>query len=51
MAVCAATIALQLRGKHSSSTIEAVVSAWSLPRSYLEDNCRCSAVEGSAVKC
>jgi hypothetical protein len=42
------TITLQRRGKHVSSRIEAVFSAWSLPKGYLEDNWHYSAVEGSA---
>jgi hypothetical protein len=49
--VRAATVAVQRRGKHDSPRIEAVFSTWSVPRSYLEDNWRYSAVEGSAVEC
>jgi hypothetical protein len=41
---------MQWCGKHAS-TIEAVFYAWSVPRSYLEENWRYSAVEGSAVEC
>jgi hypothetical protein len=33
-------IARQQRRKHVSSTLEAVFSAWFVPRSYLEDNWR-----------
>jgi hypothetical protein len=33
------TVAMQWFGKHAS-TIETVFSAWSVPRSYLEDNRR-----------
>jgi hypothetical protein len=51
MGFCAATVAMQQRGKHTSSKIEAVFAAWFVPRSYLDDNWRYSAVEGSAVKC
>jgi hypothetical protein len=39
------SIARQRRCKHASSTIEAVFFAWSVPRSYLEDNWRYKAVE------
>jgi hypothetical protein len=49
--VRSATVAMQRRGKRTSSTIEVVFSAWSMPRSYLEDNWRYSAVEGSVVEC
>jgi hypothetical protein len=45
------SIAKQRRGKHASSRIEAVFAAWSVPRSYLEESWRYSAVEGSAVEC
>jgi hypothetical protein len=45
------SVAMQRRGKHASSTIEVVFSAWSVPRSYLEDNWRYSVIEGSAVEC
>jgi hypothetical protein len=51
MKVRAATVAKQRRGKHASSTIETVFSAWSVSRNYLEDNWLYSAVEGSAVEC
>jgi hypothetical protein len=37
--------------KHALSSKEAVFSAWSVLRSYLEDNWRYSAVEGSVVEC
>jgi hypothetical protein len=36
--VRAATVAMQRRGKHSSTTTEVVFSMWSVPRGYLEDN-------------
>jgi hypothetical protein len=36
--VRAVTVAMQRRGKHSSTKIEAVFSMWSIPRGYLEDN-------------
>jgi hypothetical protein len=45
-----ATIAMQWCSKHAS-TIEAVFSAWFVPRSYIEDNWRYNAVEGSIVEC
>jgi hypothetical protein len=45
------TVALQRCGKHASSKLEAVFSARSVPRCYLEDNWRYSAVEGSIVEC
>jgi hypothetical protein len=32
------SISRQQRGKHASSTIESVFSAWSGPRSYFEDS-------------
>jgi hypothetical protein len=51
MVVHAATIAKQRRDKHASSTIQAVFSAWCVPKSYLEDNWRYSAVEDSVVEC
>jgi hypothetical protein len=34
----AATFAMQRRSKYASTTIQAVFSAGSMPRSYLEDN-------------
>lgn len=43
--------AMHRRGKHTSSTIETVFSAKSVPTSHLEDNWRYIAVEGSAVEC
>jgi hypothetical protein len=36
--VRAATVAMQRRGKHSSTTIQAVFSMLSVPKGYLEDN-------------
>jgi hypothetical protein len=36
--VRAATVAMQRRGKHGSTTTEGLFSGWSVPRSYLEDN-------------
>jgi hypothetical protein len=49
--VRAATVAMHRRGKYTSSTIEAVFSALSLPRNYLEDNWCYSGVEGSVLEC
>jgi hypothetical protein len=40
MGARAAFVAMQRRSKHASSTVEAVFSVWSLPRSYHEDNRR-----------
>jgi hypothetical protein len=51
MGFCAATVAMQRRGKHTSSKIEAVLAAWFVPRSYFEDNWHYNAAEGSAVEC
>jgi hypothetical protein len=51
MGVRVATVAMQRRGKHASSTKETVFSAGSVPSSYLEDNWRYKAVEGSIVEC
>jgi hypothetical protein len=48
--VSATTIGMQWFGKHAS-TIEAVFSAWSVRRIYLENNRRYKAVEGSVVEC
>jgi hypothetical protein len=48
--VFAATVAMQWFRKHAS-TIEAVFLAWSLPRSYLEDNWHYSSVEDLVVEC
>jgi hypothetical protein len=41
---------MQWRGKQASSAIEAVFSAWSMLRSYLEDNWLYSSDEGSIVE-
>jgi hypothetical protein len=44
-------IARQRISEQTFSTTEAVFSAWSVPRCYLEDNWRYRAVEGSVVEC
>jgi hypothetical protein len=36
--ICAATVAMQRRCKHASTTIRGLFSVWSVPRSYLEEN-------------
>jgi hypothetical protein len=41
---------MKQRSKHALSAIELVFSAWSMPKSYLEDNWCCSAVEVSVVE-
>jgi hypothetical protein len=41
MGIRPSTVPTQLRGKHVSSKIVDVISAWYVPRSYLEDN-RCT---------
>jgi hypothetical protein len=40
----AATVPMQRHGKHGSTTIEGLFSAWSVPRSYLEGNWHYSSV-------
>jgi hypothetical protein len=44
--VRAATVCIHRRGKHTSTTIEGLFSALSVPRSYLEDNWTYSSVAG-----
>jgi hypothetical protein len=47
----AATVAMQRRDKHLSSTVVFVFSALSLPRSYLEGSWNYSAAESSVLEC
>jgi hypothetical protein len=42
---------LLCNGWVNASTVERLFSAWSMRRSYLEDNWRYSSVEGPAVEC